>query len=81
MVAKAADEEGSSLLTTNGNISRFFVASTPSSQPELPPNRSEGGDRGKDISEDIFQLQVWSRKNKPDLQSERGSTLTLRLGY
>ena len=74
--AKAADERRSSLLTTYGDISRFFVTSTPPSQPELLPNfispdlgQSEGGDRGKDIAEDIFQLEVWIRKNKPDLQS------------
>ena len=51
--AKAADEKRSSLLTTYGDISRFFVTSTPPSQPEpeLLPNfispdfgQSESGD-------------------------------------
>ena len=49
----------------------FFVTST--LQPELPPranfaspdfSKFEGGDKGKDIAEDIFQLEVWTRKSQ-----------------
>ena len=85
--AKAADEKRSSLLTTYGHISRFFVTSTPPSQPDLPPNfimpdfnQSEGGERRKDIADDIFQLDVWVRRISQTCRAGEGSALTLCLG-
>ena len=82
--AKVAGEKASSLLSTYGDISRFFITSASASQPELPPNfippnfdRSEGcdGNVGNDITGDIFQLEVWVRRNKPDLQSQWGQRI------
>ena len=79
-VAKAVGEKIFSSLYL-GNISRFFTTTGSASQPEISPNffnQSEGSDLG--IAQDIFQLGVWIRKNKPDLQVNGGSALTLCLG-
>jgi hypothetical protein len=80
-IKEATMKQGqASLQSTFGDIRRFFFS--PTSQPELPfnfvaPNfnQPENKDVHKQLLDDIAELELWIKKNKPDLSTPWGKRI------